>query len=124
MSKGTRTFCHLDDISLLEDDSSNGAQSDSVLVCIIENKISEDVEDPEYGVCAVDTVIGNITLGQFQDDQQRSRLRAFLARVGGSEILIPSANSNEVLGTVRLIRPKAAVTKISGETKFSNQSSN
>ena len=41
-----------------------------------------------YGVCIVDTVIGNLTLGQFADDSQRSRLRTLLARYCPTEVLL------------------------------------
>ena len=45
-----------------------------------------------YGVCLVDTVIGNLTLGQFADDSQRSRLRTFLARYCPTEVLLATGN--------------------------------
>lgn len=47
-----------------------------------------------YGVCLVDTVIGNLTLGQFADDSQRSRLRTLLARYCPTEVLLATGNNS------------------------------
>jgi DNA mismatch repair protein MSH6 len=112
MSKGTRTYCHLDDLSLL-DENING-QSSSLLMCIkeiISSNVDENnytIETPEYGICCIDTVIGTVTLAQFQDDSQRSRLRTMISRYIPSEVLL-EANQNHpmTVGTVRLISPKA-----------------
>ena len=58
------------------------ATSTSVLLSIKETVSAladqADVYTPEYGICCVDTVIGTVTLAQFQDDSQRSRLRTRL----------------------------------------------
>lgn len=105
MTKGTRTYCHLDDVSMLEDfESSSGSgvdnQAASILMCIKETslqaradsemQIDEEDRDEhrdgavetviEYGIVMVDTVLGAVTLAQFQDDAQRSRLRTMLSR--------------------------------------------
>ena len=68
----------MDDISLLYN-GDDMATSTSVLLSIKETVSAladqADVFTPEYGICCVDTVIGTVTLAQFQDDSQRSRLR-------------------------------------------------
>lgn len=55
-----------------------------------------------YGVCIVDTVIGNLTLGQFADDSQRSRLRTLLARYCPTEVLLSTGGQESTL-TILLI---------------------
>jgi DNA mismatch repair protein MSH6 len=118
LSKGTRTYCHLDDLSLFDNPETSQQASESLLVCILERCFnSEDGEEViEYGVCCVDTVLGNITLGQYQDDAQRCRLRAFLLRYPPSEVLLhedsAASSSSAVMNIIRLIAPKALVTTI------------
>ena len=136
MSKGTRTYCHLDDLSVFE---SEGGQGGSLLMCIKErltpaqrsdhedenidydeskneNNSLEDTEMvPEYGICCVDTVIGNITLAQFQDDPQRSRLRTLLTRLTPTEVLLEANHHTaETAGTLRLVAPRAAIDVLRG----------
>ena len=135
MSKGTRTYCHLDDLSLLESEDPDRLSS-SVLVCIKEALFSPappsaapdssmEVDSapapvsaadalPEYGVCVVDTVLCTITLAQFQDDKQRSRLRTLLARYRPSEVLLEAdQHSPHTQGVVQLLAPKAVVEMLS-----------
>lgn len=116
LSKGTRTYCHLDDLSLLEN-SETSNQSESLLVCILERCLpsqNDEEETIEYGVCCVDTILGNIILGQFQDNQQRCRLRAFLLQYCPSEVLLHEdvSQTSAVMNVIRLIAPKALVTSI------------
>eukprot|EP01040_Poterioochromonas_malhamensis_P014138 gene14138-15631_t len=127
MTKGTRTYCHLDDLTLL-DDANSDAVSTSLLVCIKELSVthslpsSQSSEDDasidavvEYGITAIDTVIGKVTLAQFQDNRQRSRLRAFLARYIATEVLLQhQGHSEETLGAVKLICPKASLEYLRG----------
>jgi DNA mismatch repair protein MSH6 len=99
VSKGTRTFCYLDDVTLLE----KGEASTGPLIVIKEVLVEEDanmmdVDDKdqdedvgtravcEYGVTIVDAVTGVVTLGQFADDVLRSRMQTLLARFGPSEV--------------------------------------
>lgn len=120
MTKGTRTYCHLDDLSILEE-SGQDAVSTSLLICIKEKLSAADAngatEDggenatlPEYGITCIDTVIGHVTLAQFQDDKQRTRLRAFLARYTPTEVLLEhNGFSEKTLGVVKLLAPKAVI---------------
>jgi DNA mismatch repair protein MSH6 len=100
VSKGTRTFCYLDDVRLLE----SGEACTGPLVVIKETLVEDgpgnkdgmdvDVDDGEagtkaiceYGVTIVDAVTGVVTLGQFADDVLRSRMQTLLARFGPSEV--------------------------------------
>jgi DNA mismatch repair protein MSH6 len=127
MSKGTRTYCHLDDLSVFE---SEGGQGGSLLMSIKEKMsvaewdgdASVEQEEggrpemvPEYGICCVDTIIGTITLAQFQDDNQRSRLRTLLTRLIPTEILLEAdSHSAETAGTLRLVAPRAAIDVLRG----------
>ena len=71
---------------------------------------------PEYGICCVDTVVGTITVAQFQDDIQRSRLRTFLARYIPTEVLLEHNHfTQETIGTLRLIAPKAVFEHLRGD---------
>ena len=130
MTKGTRTYCHLDDLTTLLQEEKAGvatAQSNSVLMCIKEAPASAaaaaDGACAEYGVCVVDAVIGTITLAQFQDDKQRSRLRTMIARFTPSEVLLEHnkegeavrAHSEETLGCVKLMASAASVDFLRGE---------
>ena len=70
---------------------------------------------PEYGICIVDSVIGTVTLAQFQDDQLRSRLRTLIARYGPTEALLEfRGHSAETLGCLRLLAPGAAMETLRG----------
>ena len=121
MSLGTRTYCHLDDTALLGADA--GSSSSSVLYCIKESASAvaaagEDVEEqlvPEYGVCCVDTVIGTVTLAQFQDDVQRSRLRTMMSKYAPSEVALQhGAHSAETVGAIKSLAPRAKLEMLRG----------
>jgi DNA mismatch repair protein MSH6 len=113
MSKGTRTYCHLDDLSLLQDEGGKRFESSSVLICVVDGvcrKEQETVRAVEFGVCCVDTIIGTVTLSQFEDDKQCSRLRTMLARYQPNEVLVSSNPSNKnTIGIVKLIAPQAKI---------------
>eukprot|EP01038_Epipyxis_sp_PR26KG_P007516 gene7516-10239_t len=126
MSKGTRTYCHLDDLSLLEQATGNDVLSRSVLCSIKElesaasSSSSQEEVVPEYGICCVDTIIGAITFAQFQDDSQRSRLRTMLAKFMPTEVLLARHHtSEEVIGVVNLICPKANLEWLHKDDMFS-----
>lgn len=128
MSKGTRTYCHLDDLSLL-DEENNLENAESRLICILEN-ISSHSSEPdqmdssdsepvvECGICCVDTVLGSIILAQFQDDTQRTRLRTFLLRYLPSEAIIHedsvqnSSGDGALVNILQLIAPKCLLTPL------------
>lgn len=78
---------------------------------------------PEYGICCVDTVIGTITLAQFQDDILRSRLRTMIARYGPTECLVEyGAHSAETAGCLRLMAPSAVLEMLrNGEMPSTTQ---
>lgn len=108
MSKGTRTYCHIDDCATtLEEHSS------SVLMCIKESTTSVDTEAgavtmPEYGVCCVDTILGTVTLAQFSDNNQCTRLRTMVSQFSPNELLLEhNQHSEETKGVMRLLAPAA-----------------
>jgi len=113
VSKGTRTFCYLEDARYLERGDKNGTTGP--LVAIKEVLVKEEEEDAmkedgneeggtkavyEYGVTVVDAITGTVTLGQFADDVLRSRLLTLLTSFGPSEVLYeggPSGASKSLL---------------------------
>jgi DNA mismatch repair protein MSH6 len=124
MSKGTRTYCHLDDLSILTDENQGQLSQTSLLICIKEKSIdhlnmdskeassfhsSDNLAATEYGVCIVDSILGTIKLAQFEDDKLRSRLRTLLSQYNPNEVILEKGNySQETVGTVRLISPNAS----------------
>jgi DNA mismatch repair protein MSH6 len=110
MSKGTRTYCHLDDCAttLLE-------SSSSVLMCVKEGLVADgtDGRAPEYGVCCVDTVLGTVTLAQFSDNSQRTRLRTMVSQFSPNEVLLEYAqHTDETRGVIRLLCPAAKTEEL------------
>ena len=91
LTRGTRTFCYLDDtkdLSLTSTDSSVGP-----LLAIRElllpppNDAEEELQPVcEYGVTIVDAVRATVTIGQFADDVLRSRMNTLLATFEPSEV--------------------------------------
>lgn len=67
----------------------------------------------EYGICCIDTVLGNVFLAQFQDDKQRNRLRTFLLRYPPSELILHDSMKPDIAVNadlhhiLRTIVPKA-----------------
>lgn len=113
LTKGTRTFCHLDDLTVL-DDSLTG-DSSSILLSVCEQEKSAEVDDSslsavvEYGICIVNSVLCTVTLAQFEDDKLRNRLRTLICRYQPTEVLLEfGAVSSETLGVLQLLAPKAA----------------
>jgi len=101
VTKGTKTFCFLEDASVLEKDNGAGGNGRGPLLTIKEimledggDEMIDDSEDEtgtkavcEYGVTIVDAVTGAVTMGQFADDVLRSRMQTLLASFGPSEVL-------------------------------------
>ena len=93
VSKGTRTFCYLDDTSLIE---KGGGATTGPLVAIKEVPVDGGGSDGggdgaagavcEYGVTIVDAITGVVTLGQFADDVLRSRVQTLIASFNPSEV--------------------------------------
>jgi DNA mismatch repair protein MSH6 len=115
MSKGTRTFCHLDDMSILE--SSTIGNSNSLLLCVKEMPVAAKSDADaqgdavvEYGLCFVDPVLCTVTLAQFQDDILRNRLRTVISHHKPTEVLLErDAHSPESEGALRLLAPEASI---------------
>ena len=98
---------------IITDDESSSATADHM---DDDQEIGSYDMVPEYGICCVDTVVGTITVAQFQDDIQRSRLRTFLARYIPTEVLLEHNHfSQETIGTLRLIAPRAAFEHLRGD---------
>ena len=116
VSKGTRTFCFLEDATVLEQGNGGGGNGGirGPLLAIKEFMLDDrdncdgvvggnEEEDEtgtkavcEYGVTIVDAVTGVITLGQFADDVLRSRMQTLLASFGPSEVSTKKDNESYV----------------------------
>jgi DNA mismatch repair protein MSH6 len=112
LSKGTRTFCHLDDLTVLDDSLTGDSASVLVSICELPSSLSDEEDGSavvEYGLCIVNSVLCTVTLAQFEDDRLRNRLRTLLCRYLPSEVLLESgATSNETIGVLQLLAPKAS----------------
>lgn len=106
LTRGTRTHCHMDEAAGSE--AWARGLSASVLLCVVE-QATEDGRAVEYGVCAVDTVLGLVTVAQFQDDAQLSRLRTMVARFSPSEVLLERCCSTATSSTVAMLVPAASI---------------
>jgi DNA mismatch repair protein MSH6 len=117
MTKGTRTFNHLDDLSMLAD---TAVVNSSLLMCICEFEYLSTQDHMHthgawttYGICVIDTVISTITVAQFQDDRQRTRLRTMLARFSPTEVLLELGQVSEATkSVVKLLAPAAAIENL------------
>jgi DNA mismatch repair protein MSH6 len=94
LTRGTRTFCYLDDNRELEEEGGSGT---GPLLAIREVLIDagdgaptneDDEVKPvcEYGVTIVDAVRGSVTIGQFADDILRSRMTTLFMAFEPSEV--------------------------------------
>jgi DNA mismatch repair protein MSH6 len=119
LSKGTRTFCHLDDLSALDDSLTGDSSSILMSVCELLSSSSNSGDGRgddsstqavvEYGICIVNSVLCTVTLAQFEDDRMRNRLRTLICRYSPTEVLLEhGAVSNETLGVLQLLAPKAS----------------
>ena len=112
---------------------------ESILMCITEMKLetntdivnidhihTEDEDEiggysgrapvAEYGICCIDTVLGDVTFAQFHDDEQRNRLRTMLSQYIPSEIILEhNRYSDETMGAIKLIVPGVAFEYLRGK---------
>lgn len=94
LTRGTRTFCYLDDANALSAAESNSSIGPLLAVREVllppSNEASNDDNDVqpvcEYGVTIVDAVRATVTIGQFADDVLRSRMNTLLAAFEPSEV--------------------------------------
>jgi len=101
VTAGTRTFCYMDDVSVLDSIESGNTNQDGFgpLLVVKETILEQDSssqnnsedESPtpvcEYGITVIDAATGVITLGQFADDVLRSRMSTLITKFRPSEIL-------------------------------------
>lgn len=99
--------------TLVEEEVLGGPDS-AFLLSLCETKLSEEVRPSTekgsqafipvvtYGVCYVDTSTGTFTVGQFQDEKHRSKLRTLLAQLQPEELLFPKDKLS--VGTLNAIR--------------------
>jgi len=93
LTRGTRTFCYLDDASALSTMETNSSVGPLLAIREVLLPQSNDVPEDgdvqpacEYGVTIVDAVRATVTIGQFADDVLRSRMNTLLAAFEPSEV--------------------------------------
>ncbi|XP_012252115.2 DNA mismatch repair protein Msh6 isoform X2 [Athalia rosae] len=109
-SKGTRVFT-------AQDVDPNSATS-SYLLSIVEKSDPSSIISI-YGVCFIDTSIGDFHLGQFQDDRHSSRLLTLVSHYPPCQIIYErgglSERTNKILNTALATALKESLQK---ETQF------
>ncbi|CAI8005594.1 DNA mismatch repair protein Msh6 [Geodia barretti] len=83
VTKGTRTPSFSEGVE---------SESDSAFLLAIKEKAGDTANESIYGVCFIDTSIGQFHLGQFDDDRQSSRLRTLLAHYPPAHLLYERHN--------------------------------
>ena len=92
-TKGTRTFCYLDDANAISDHTGSSPLL-AIREIMLENTMKDgDVDGDsevqpvcEYGITLVDASRGVITVGQFADDILRNRMNTLLTSFQPSEV--------------------------------------
>lgn len=125
LSRGTRTFCYLDEATFEE-----GAGSDPtgapLLIAIKEEKVEaeagregENEGRVAYGVCMVDPTTATFHLVQFEDGPQRWRLKTMLSQFSPAEVLLERGGACASLEqVVRLCAPGALVEMLRPGAEF------
>ncbi|XP_072293048.1 DNA mismatch repair protein Msh6 [Eucyclogobius newberryi] len=85
ITKGTQTYSILDGAP---------AESQSKFLLSLKEKAEEESSGRcrTYGVCFVDTSVGQFHVGQFEDDRHCSRLRTLIAHYPPAEVLFEKGN--------------------------------
>ena len=93
LTRGTRTFCYLDDANALSTMDTNSSVGPLLAIREVMLPTTNDASDDddvqpvcEYGVTIVDAVRAIVTIGQFADDVLRSRMNTLLATFEPSEV--------------------------------------
>ncbi|CAM9479643.1 unnamed protein product, partial [Discosporangium mesarthrocarpum] len=129
LSRGTRTYCFLDDVASTPDGSPSSV---NMILSIKEHAVqafsvdakSEGLDGPpkavcEYGLCMVDATTATFSLGQFADDPARSRLRTLLAQQPPAEIILEKDNLSETsLHMIKCMAPGAVHTVLRKDEEF------
>eukprot|EP00005_Dracoamoeba_jomungandri_P001918 CAMPEP_0174261124 /NCGR_PEP_ID=MMETSP0439-20130205/11245_1 /TAXON_ID=0 /ORGANISM="Stereomyxa ramosa, Strain Chinc5" /LENGTH=1218 /DNA_ID=CAMNT_0015345551 /DNA_START=27 /DNA_END=3684 /DNA_ORIENTATION=- len=70
------------------------------LMSLVESKVHEDGEGsklvPKYGVCFVDAATGEFNVGEFLDDEQRTRFESLVVHIKPQEILYTKSRLDPV----------------------------
>lgn len=109
-SKGTRVYT--------AQDGEISAPSSKYLLALTEKQFHEETT-PSYGVCFLDTTIGDFYLGQFKDDRCNSRLLTLLAHYPPVHILYERGNlSQNTLKILNGMLPSAIKEPLQKEVQF------
>lgn len=109
-TKGTRVYT--------SQDVEASTPASTYLLAIVEKQVS-DQSVSKYGVCFIDTTIGDFNLSQFQDDRCNSRLLTLLAHYPPSHIIYERGNlSQTTLKIINNLLPGAMKDSLQKETQF------
>ncbi|XP_043480249.1 probable DNA mismatch repair protein Msh6 [Leptopilina heterotoma] len=109
-SKGTRVYT--------AQDGEITVPSSKYLLALTEKQFHED-KTPSYGICFLDTTIGDFYLGQFKDDRCNSRLLTLLAHYPPVHIIYERGNlSQSTLKILNGMLPSAIKEPLQKEVQF------
>jgi DNA mismatch repair protein MSH6 len=109
-TKGTRVYT--------AQDAEPSVPTSSYLLAIVEKHLSIE-KVSTYGVCFIDTTIGEFNLGQFQDDHYSSRLLTLLAHYPPAHIIYERGNLTQTtLTMLNNLLPCAMKDALQKNTQF------
>lgn len=124
LSKGTRTFCYLDEANFDGQGPGDGAGG-PMLMAIKEVEVPREEMEGEgegrvvFGVCMVDPTTATFHLGQFEDNEQRWRLKTMLSQHSPAEVLLERGKaSTQLEQMVRFYAPGASLEWLRPEEEF------
>lgn len=95
----------------------SGQISSSPNFILVIAEMSKTPSTSRYGICFVDTTIGDFTLGEFDDDQQCSRLLTLLSQ--HSPVLVLHSRQGNTEHTMKVIKNiNATKEKLTNEKQF------
>ena len=125
LSKGTRTFCYLDEATFEGQGGGEGGVGGPMLMVIKEEEVPREEAEEEgegrvvYGVCMVDPTTATIHIGQFEDNEQRWRLKTMLSQYSPAEVLLERGGASTALEQmVRFYAPGALLEMLRPEDEF------
>ncbi|KAF4533085.1 hypothetical protein B566_EDAN003805, partial [Ephemera danica] len=77
-------------------------------------------ERTEFGICFIDTSLGSIFIGQFEDDRHKSELRTLLAHYPPAHVLLKKSVYEETRNIVNCMAATALIDYLASDVEFLN----